>query len=483
MTERTLAAKSSKVKKEVSASQTRKDISTTSINSPVEQILFLQRTTGNQAVQRLIKSGVLQAKLKISQPNDIYEQEADRVAEQVMRMPDPILQRKFPKCNKYKEKILQAKESTGQTPANQRQDALPVVEVVRSPGQPLDPNTRAFMEPRFGYDFSGVRVHTDSVAEQSARDLNANAYTVGNNIVFGAGQFIPGVQRGQQLIAHELSHTIQQTGVKTKQFSNLPDIQMKNVAYEARNLQKLFGTSSTLELIQRRVVCDEWGENCQSKPDQEEILPTGEQNYTSSNLPESQYKDASRLNENGSMDENGSKDKDEKEWEILGGFHSPGGPYHPPDETSLSCSSKDSCSSLSTKINYLEHTIESHIKWDQTHSANRHAQDIAELQNALNNCKSWYTTKCTGQPIYIPVPEPVGEKEQKPVDEKTVIEEALLALGLSVALVGLVAIALADPEPVSKLGAAGLSYTTAITLLAILGISKSANSETIIDSK
>lgn len=119
MTERTLAVKSSKVKKEVSASQTRKDISTTSINSPVEQILFLQRTTGNQAVQRLIKSGVLQAKLKISQPNDIYEQEADRVAEQVMRMPDPILQRKFPKCNKYKEKILQAKESTGQTPANQ----------------------------------------------------------------------------------------------------------------------------------------------------------------------------------------------------------------------------------------------------------------------------------------------------------------------------------------------------------------------------
>jgi hypothetical protein len=72
----------------------------------------------------------------------------------------------------------------------------PIVhEVSRSPGQPLDPGTRAFMEPRFGYDFSRVRVHSGAAAQQSARDMNANAYTVQNNIVFAAGRFAPAPAR------------------------------------------------------------------------------------------------------------------------------------------------------------------------------------------------------------------------------------------------------------------------------------------------
>jgi hypothetical protein len=68
------------------------------------------------------------------------------------------------------------------------------------------------MEPRFGYDFSRVRVHSGAAAEQSARDVNANAYAVRHNIVFGAGQFAPGTRRGRQLIAHELTHVLQQNG-------------------------------------------------------------------------------------------------------------------------------------------------------------------------------------------------------------------------------------------------------------------------------
>ena len=82
----------------------RKTESSQSMNSPVDRILFLQRTIGNQAVSKLIKSGTLQAKLRIGQPGDVYEQEADRVAEQVMRMPDVSeakdtrIQRKCPKC-------------------------------------------------------------------------------------------------------------------------------------------------------------------------------------------------------------------------------------------------------------------------------------------------------------------------------------------------------------------------------------------------
>jgi hypothetical protein len=85
-----------------------------------------------------------------------------------------------------------------------------VYEVLRSAGQPLNAATRAFMEPRFGHDFSAVRVHTDAKAAESARDLNASAYTVGSNIVFGAAQFLPETQTGRQLLSHELIHVVQQ---------------------------------------------------------------------------------------------------------------------------------------------------------------------------------------------------------------------------------------------------------------------------------
>lgn len=85
-----------------------------------------------------------------------------------------------------------------------------VHDVLRSPGQPLDAASRAFMEPRLGHDFSRVRVHTDSSAAESARDVNALAYTVGNNLVFGTGQFSPNTTSGKMLLAHELTHVVQQ---------------------------------------------------------------------------------------------------------------------------------------------------------------------------------------------------------------------------------------------------------------------------------
>src|SRR5258708_8822667 len=88
----------------------------------------------------------------------------------------------------------------------------PIVhDVLNSPGQPLDAETQAFMEQRFGHDFSGVSVHADARAAESARLVNALAYTVGRNVVFGAGQYIPGTFMGKRLLAHELTHTIQQS--------------------------------------------------------------------------------------------------------------------------------------------------------------------------------------------------------------------------------------------------------------------------------
>lgn len=85
-----------------------------------------------------------------------------------------------------------------------------VHEALHSPGQQLDEATRAFMEPRFGYDFSGVRIHTDETAAQSAEAVKAYAYTVGRDVVFGSGQYQPGSKSGKQLIAHELTHVVQQ---------------------------------------------------------------------------------------------------------------------------------------------------------------------------------------------------------------------------------------------------------------------------------
>lgn len=87
----------------------------------------------------------------------------------------------------------------------------PIVhEVLNSPGQPLDLNTRAFMESRFGHDFSQVRVHTDTKAAESAWAVNALAYTVGRDVVFGTGQYAPHSTEGRRLVAHELTHVIQQ---------------------------------------------------------------------------------------------------------------------------------------------------------------------------------------------------------------------------------------------------------------------------------
>ena len=185
--------------------------------SPAERIMHLQRTAGNKAVEKLIRSGALQAKLRVSQPSDIYEQEADKVADQVMRMPVSGLQRKCAKCKKDDEKVLQAMKSPQQMPLTPEKDVLPIVhDALRSPGQLLDPATRAFMEPRFGHDFSNVRVHSRGQAAASAEAVNAHAYTVGQNIVFANGKYEPGTDAGKQLIAHELAHVVQQTGSPDK---------------------------------------------------------------------------------------------------------------------------------------------------------------------------------------------------------------------------------------------------------------------------
>jgi len=202
------------------------------LKSPADRILFLQRTIGNQAVQRMVRSGALQAKLKIGQPGDKYEQEADRMADAVMRMPEPGVQREV---EPEEEEMLQTKPLAGQiTPLVQVQrqeepeedeeelqakatsgrisEVNPNLEShiqsLKGGGKPLPKSERAYFEPRFGQDFSQVRVHSDA---QAARAVNARAFTVGKDVIFGAGQYSPGTREGQRLMAHELTHVVQQS--------------------------------------------------------------------------------------------------------------------------------------------------------------------------------------------------------------------------------------------------------------------------------
>jgi hypothetical protein len=131
---------------------------------------------------------------------------AQKKAQSWMPIAGGVLQRNCEKCGKKKPPLQGAAIHPGPY-------SIPLIvhEMLRSPGQPLDQATRAFMEPRFGHDFSQVRVHTDAKAAESARAVNALAYTVGRDVVFGEGQYSLGMTQGRRLLAHELTHVLQQT--------------------------------------------------------------------------------------------------------------------------------------------------------------------------------------------------------------------------------------------------------------------------------
>jgi hypothetical protein len=155
---------------------------------------------------------IIQPKLVVGRIDDPLEHEADRVADQVMRMPAPeissaagpsSLSRKCAACEDEEAKTLQTKSAADGVPSI-------VHEVLRSSGQPLDAEARSFFEPRFGHDFSHVRVHADEHASVSARSVDARAYTLGTHVVFGTNQYALGMSEGRRLLAHELAHVIQQ---------------------------------------------------------------------------------------------------------------------------------------------------------------------------------------------------------------------------------------------------------------------------------
>jgi Domain of unknown function (DUF4157) len=237
--------------------------------TPSHELLQMQQTIGNRAVSRLI-----QTKLKVGKPGDVYEREADRVADRVIQTPTPqgksglintpaiqplSIQRmgseedSVSRMAMEEEKPIQKQAKDEESPVQMKEEEEPKVaqlqmmeekdkplqmkaedEPVQTKtnnssttatprlesqlssrqggGTPLAPDVKNFMEPRFGKSFSDVRVHTDGEAVQMNQGLNAQAFTHKQNIYFNQGQYNPDSRSGKQLLAHELTHVVQQTG-------------------------------------------------------------------------------------------------------------------------------------------------------------------------------------------------------------------------------------------------------------------------------
>lgn len=156
----------------------------------------------------------LQTKLTVGASNDPLEKEADRVADEVLAAPAhyPVSDLRPPIQG------LTEHSTAGSDPA-----PVSVDPVLASWGEPLEVELRQDMEQRFGHDFSRVRVHSGAAAEQSAQDVNAIAYTAGNHIVFNRGKFAPSSSEGKRLLAHELTHVVQQEGASVHKIARAPD--------------------------------------------------------------------------------------------------------------------------------------------------------------------------------------------------------------------------------------------------------------------
>ncbi|MCP4115374.1 MAG: DUF4157 domain-containing protein [Desulfobacteraceae bacterium] len=182
---------------------------------PSHYIHHLQRTIGNRAVQRLI-----QAKLDVSQPGDAYEQEADQFARRIVTMPTPQAQpanqpQAMPRQEDKKpvqmksptESVAQREAKSGEA-GEVGDDIEQQLNQSIGNGSALPDHTRSFMEPRFGTDFSDVRIHTGHKARQMNKALSAQAFTVGSDIYYGPGKSPSDLE----LTAHELTHVVQQRG-------------------------------------------------------------------------------------------------------------------------------------------------------------------------------------------------------------------------------------------------------------------------------
>jgi hypothetical protein len=174
--------------------------------------------------------------------SDPYQREADQVADRILRSHGGAPISSHCSCSSGEEMCEECKQKQQGAVARKAESAgdvneasSTVPEVVRSAGQPLDSATRSFFEPRFGHDFSNVRLHTGSQAAESAHSIQALAYTAGHHIVFANGMYNPDTSEGRLLLGHELTHTIQQGAAKAVGTTNSrPDVQVQNKDFVQR---------------------------------------------------------------------------------------------------------------------------------------------------------------------------------------------------------------------------------------------------------
>lgn len=200
----------------------------------------------DRGIVRRQSQEAVQAKLAVSQPGDVYEQEADRVAGQLMSALDvasapethhPLhVQRKCASCSQ-EEELLQTKALPGQ-PAAETADIEGAIASVRGGGEPLPYAVRRQFEPRLGADFSGIRVHRDQHAASIARAINARAFTVGRDVVFADREYAPETESGRHLLAHELVHTLQQ-GAATQMSVDGPGKEVDVLQRSSPSIQRL----------------------------------------------------------------------------------------------------------------------------------------------------------------------------------------------------------------------------------------------------
>lgn len=227
-------------------------------------------------------AAAVQTKLTIGKPNDKYEQEADRVADQVVRtkpaaasgagrMPAPAIQSKprlqkmdeeevqaksFPTIMRMPEEELQARiqktedeevqtKPAGNTPQVASDSIQNQIEQSKGGGSPLSSSTQSFMESRIGADFSNVKIHNDSNAHKLSAKLNAQAFAVGNNVFFNQGKYNPESQSGKHLLAHELTHTVQQgSAIQTRiQKQDNTDGQAEIMAADVKYIKGILRTA------------------------------------------------------------------------------------------------------------------------------------------------------------------------------------------------------------------------------------------------
>lgn len=227
-------------------------ISNSKLNLHIQPKYAFQKSNSQQAENRDVVQLVgnshgfdfqnipIQPKLKISQPDDPYEKEADRVANQIMRMsnsnvisnPESQIHSKCSSCNRGEgESKIHRKFHSSSELETSEQTAN---EINSSIGRPLDESTKSFMEPRFGYDFSDVKIHDNPKANRLSGEIGARAFTTNNNIFIGENESVS----DKRLLAHELVHVIQQNSAVTNTLNKSSNLLKKNYPHIEGTINK-----------------------------------------------------------------------------------------------------------------------------------------------------------------------------------------------------------------------------------------------------